>query len=89
MLHVSVASVPGDVSDLMNSPVVTAKSSRDSGGVGDREGSDNKDKKRYDSDSEQEEDEGQAAPVEVMMAVDSVVCKAGNTLFGVPLQSAL
>lgn len=92
VLHVSVASVLGDVSDFLISPAVTAKSSTDSGEVGDREGSDNADRKRRDSDSEQEdegeeEDEGEA-PAEVMLAVDSVVCKAGATLFQVPLQSA-
>lgn len=87
VLHVSVASVLGDVSDLVNSSAVTAESSTNSGEVGDREGSDNTDKKRRDSDSEQEDEEGEA-PVEVMTAVDSVVCKAGMSLFEVPLQSA-
>lgn len=77
-MHVSIASVAGDVSSYVGSSFDHAKA-----------GTEREDKcddpDRDGSNSESEEDV--AAPSEVCVDVSTVVCKAGTTLFQAPLSS--
>lgn len=85
VVHVSVASVAGDMTEFAGSFIDQLRSTK--GSTGARPGTHEEEKSEGDGsgDSSESENEEEQVPSEVCVDVDMVVCKAGTTVFHAPL----
>lgn len=86
-MHVSVASVLGDVSSYVGSSsgAVDCAPLKKADRSGERKQADSGERHEVESSSSGDDDEDDNSPDEVCVTVSTVACKAGTTLFDAPL----
>lgn len=88
MVHVSVASVLGDMSSYVGSSSSEAEGCapvKKTGRSGKRKEANSRERLEVESSSSDEEEEEEDSPDEVCVHVGAVACKAGTSLFEAPL----